>query len=91
MKPQEILLIGKSIGMKTIRWLQKYSIMSRERAEQRMRFIETYRSYVINYNVGQDLIKDYVNKNGGNENNPDLRWKIFERLLSTPQVPSNLK
>ena len=41
---------------------QKYAIMTKERAEQRMRFIDTYRSYVINYNVGQDLVKDYVNR-----------------------------
>jgi hypothetical protein len=82
---------GKMNRDETVKWLQKYSIMSRERAEQRMRFIETYRSYVINYNVGQDLIKYYVNRNGGTDNNPDLRWKIIERLLSTPQVPSNLK
>ena len=82
---------GKMNRDETIKWLQKYSIMSKERAEQRMRFIETYRSYVINYNVGQDLIKDYVIRNGGIDNNPDLRWKIIERLSSTPQVPSNLK
>jgi hypothetical protein len=86
-----IFINGKMNRDETIKWLQKYSIMSKERAEQRMRFIETYRSYVINYNVGQDLIKDYVDKNGGTDNNPDLRWKIIERLLSTPQVPSNLK
>ena len=82
---------GKMNKDETIQWLQKYSMMSMERAKQRMHFIETYRSYVINYNVGQDLVKDYVNKNGGTENNPELRWRIIERLLSTPQVPSNLK
>jgi hypothetical protein len=82
---------GKMNRIETIKWLQKYAIMSKERAEQRMRFIDNYRSYVINYNVGQDLVKDYVNRNGGTDNNPDLRWKIIERLLSTPQVPSNLK
>jgi hypothetical protein len=65
--------------------------MSKERAEQRIRFIDAYRSYVINYNVGQDLVRDYINRNGGTVNNPELRWQIFERLLSTPQVPSNLK
>jgi hypothetical protein len=74
-----------------ITWLEKNELMSKERAEQRMRFIDTYRSYVINYNLGQDLVKDYINRNGGIENNTDLRWKLFERLLSTPQVPSNLK
>ena len=82
---------GKMNKDETIQWLQKYSMMSMERAKQRMHFIETYRSYVINYNVGQDLVKDYVHKNGGTENNPELRWRIIERLLSTPQVPSNLK
>jgi hypothetical protein len=82
---------GKINREEAIRWLQKYAIMTKERAEQRMRFIDTYRSYVINYNVGQDLVKDYVNRKGGTENNPDLRWEIIERLLSTPQVPSNLK
>jgi hypothetical protein len=82
---------GKMNRNETIKWLQKYAIMSKERAEQRMRFIETYRSYVINYNVGLDLVKDYVNRNGGTDNNPVLRWKIIEKLLSTPQIPSNLK
>ena len=82
---------GKMNRDQTIKLLQKYAIMSKERAEQRMRFVDTYRSYVINYNVGQDLVRDYVNKNGGTDNNPELRWQIFERLLSTPQVPSNLK
>ena len=82
---------GKINREEAIQWLQKYAIMTKERAEQRMRFIDTYRSYVINYSVGQDLVKDYVNRKGGTENNPDLRWEIIERLLSTPQVPSNLK
>jgi hypothetical protein len=81
---------GKVTREGTIAWLQKYSIMTRERAEQSLRFIDTYRSYVINYNLGQDLVKDYVNRNGGTENNPDMRWKIMEKLLSTPQVLSNL-
>jgi hypothetical protein len=82
---------GKINREEAIQWLQKYAIMTKQRAEQTMRFIDTYRSYVINYNVGQDLVKDYVNRKGGTENNPDLRWEIIERLLSTPQVPSNLK
>jgi hypothetical protein len=82
---------GKMNRDETIQWLQKFALMTRERAEQRMRFIDNYRSYVINYNVGKDLVKDYVTKNGGTDNNPELRWKIIEKLLSTPQVPSNLK
>jgi len=74
-----------------VKWLRKYELMSKERAQQRMRFIDTYRSYVINYNLGQDLVKDFINRKGGTENNPEERWKLFQNLLSTPQIPSNLK
>ena len=60
-------------------WLVKYGLSSPERAEQQMKFIERYRSYVINYNVGLDLVRDHV-KN----------WETFRELLSTPMLPSNL-
>jgi len=69
----------------------KYQLMSKERAVQSIRFIDTYRSYVINYNLGQDMVKNYINRKRGTENNLELRWKLFQELLSTPQVPSNLK
>ena len=29
-------------------------------------FYEKYRSYVINYNLGMDIVKDYIERNGGN-------------------------
>ena len=76
---------------KTKNWLVKYSLMSPERAEQRIKFIEKYRSYVINYNLGQDIVKNYVEKNGGTKDNPEKRWKIFEYILSTPQTASSLQ
>ena len=43
-------------------YLAKYSLMSPERAAQRVRFIDTYRSYVINYNLGRDLVRAYVER-----------------------------
>ncbi len=73
-----------------VTWLMKYSLMSEERAKQRIKFIEKYRSYVINYNLGQDIIKEYIEKNGGDNNNAK-RWSLFTELLSTPQTPSGLK
>ena len=73
-----------------VSWLMKYSLMSEERAKQRIKFIEKYRSYVINYNLGQDIIKNYIEKNGGANNNAK-RWSLFYELLSTPQTPSGLK
>lgn len=72
------------------RWLARYALMSPERAQQRTRFFDQYRSYVINYNLGQDLIRRYVESRGGTADKPSVRWKEFEELLSTPRVPSAL-
>lgn len=58
-------LDGKITKEQAAEWLHKYGLMSPERAAQRVSFIETYRSYVINYNLGQDMIKNYIEKRGG--------------------------
>lgn len=55
-----------------------------EEAAHGVRFIEKYRSYVINYNLGQDIVEDYIEKHTGEENNPDKCWELFSTLLSTP-------
>jgi hypothetical protein len=74
-----------------IAWLQRYAMMPKDRAEQRTRFFDQYRSYVINYNLGQDLARAYIEKHGGTIDHPDVRWKLFEELLSSPRLPSGLK
>lgn len=60
-------------------WLEKYALMSPRRARQRVDFIDKYRAYVINYNLGQDIVRAAVEQAP-----PSERWAIFERLLSTP-------
>jgi hypothetical protein len=72
------------------RWLAEYALYPRDRAEQRVRFIEQYRSYVINYNLGKDLVRRYVESKGGTPNDPKRRWEVFEKLLSSPMLPSQL-
>jgi len=72
-------------------WLVRYGLMSPERAEQRVRFIEKYRSYVINYNLGQDLVREFIEARGGVSSDPEKRWKEFGELLSSPRLPSGLK
>jgi hypothetical protein len=71
-------------------WLQEYGLMAPARAEQRVRFIEQYRSYVINYNLGKDLVRDWIVSRGGTAENPDRRWREFEELLTHPIPPSAL-
>jgi hypothetical protein len=66
-------------------WLAQYAMMPPVRAEQRTRFFDTYRSYVINYNLGKDLVKQYVESRGGS------RWDAFVGLLASPRLPSGLR
>ena len=73
------------------RWLEQFALMSPERAKQRVRFFDQYRSYVINYNFGKDLVERYVESRGGTANNPGKRWEEFGRLLSSPRLPSGLR
>ncbi len=72
-------------------WLVRYALMSPERAAQRVRFIDQYRSYVINYNLGQDLVRQYIEKRGGTADRPEERWKEFAKLISSPRLPSGLR
>ena len=65
--------------------LEKYALMPRARAEQRVRFFDQYRSYLINYHLGKDMVRSYIEKRGGN------RWAEFGKLLSSPRLPSGLQ
>jgi hypothetical protein len=71
-------------------WLVNYALMSPERAQQRTRFFDQYRSYVINYNFGLDLVRQYIERHGGTEDKPVKRWEEFTKLISSPRLPSGL-
>ena len=73
-----------------IRWLQTYALYSRARAQQRLAFIDQYRSYVINYTVGKDLVARWIESQGGTDANPARRWQLFEQIISSPRLPSSL-
>src|SRR5947209_8877209 len=72
-------------------WLVRYALMAPERAAQRVRFIEQYRGYVINYNLGQDLVREYIEKRGGTADRPQQRWQELAQLISSPRLPSGLR
>ena len=72
-------------------WLERYAMMPRERAAQRVRFFDQYRSYVINYNLGKDMVRRYIEARGGTPDQPAKRWEEFEKLLSSPRLPSGLR
>ena len=84
-------LDGKWTKKETKNWLVKYSLKTPADAEKTINFIEKYRSYVINYNLGKDIVANYIDRVGGVPENPELRWKIFKHILTTPQTASNLQ
>jgi hypothetical protein len=63
-------------------WLTTYALMAPDRARQRVKFIEQYRSYVINYNLGKDLVRHYVESRA--QGDAERRWKVFTDLLASP-------
>ncbi len=83
-------LDGEFTREKAVEYLMSYALMSADRALQRTKFFDQYRTYVINYNLGQDMVKRFIESAGGVPGKPDQRWKIFEALISSPRLPSDL-
>jgi hypothetical protein len=83
-------LNGTMTHKQAVEWLMTYALMAHDRAEQRIRFFEKYRSYVINYNVGQDMVKAYIEQTRGAGGDHEKRWSEFASLISSPRLPSQL-
>ena len=80
-------LNGEITREEAAEWLQTYGMMREDKSLQRTRFIDTYRSYVINYNHGKVMVAEYVERDGADI---DERWARFEAMLSTPMLPKDL-
>jgi hypothetical protein len=69
--------------------MRRYWPVTPEAAAKTLRFIDTYRSYVINYNLGRDLVAAWVERQGGEDE--AARWRAFHALLSAPHLPRDLQ
>jgi len=67
--------------------LMKYHSGTRARAKRTLAFIETYRSYIINYTLGEDLVRDYIGRHADDNNSA---WDAFRQLLMQPTTASDL-
>jgi len=81
-------LDGRITRDAAVRWLRRYQLGSVEEAEKSLDFIETYRAYVINYNLGLDVVRAYFAGEGGAD--PARRWQLFEQLLSEPVAVADI-
>jgi hypothetical protein len=82
-------LDGQVDAAAAVERLMAWGLYSKARAEQRVRFIDQYRSYVINYNLGKDLVAAHVESVAGAADQ-SRRWAAFTGLLSSPRLPSGL-
>lgn len=81
-------LEGRITRDEAVALTQKYQLVSKKRAEQSIAFTDQYRSYVINYGLGLDMVRDYIERAGDSE---AARWAAMERILSEPTLPSDLR
>ena len=80
-------LDGEITREQAIELTRKYQLVGAERASQLLDFNDQYRSYVINYGLGQDMVQHWIEAQG---TAPVWRWKAMERLLSEPILPEDL-
>lgn len=80
-------LAGRMSPEDAKRALQRYQLASPERAAQSLAFIDKYRSYVINYGLGEEMARGAVERAG---QDPAARWARLEAILSEPTIPSDL-
>ncbi|MBT9444969.1 MAG: hypothetical protein IV086_04650 [Hyphomonadaceae bacterium] len=81
-------LAGRIDRAGAIAQLQRYQLSSPERAAKRVDFIDAYRSYVINYGLGQDMVAARLARAGAGQ---DAQWAAMVAILSEPTLPAELE
>lgn len=84
---EAMYLDGEIARDKAAGLIAKYAFTSPEGASKTLAFLEKYRSYVINYGVGEQMITAALEAGGAG---PEERWARMERILSEPTVPADL-
>lgn len=81
-------LDGRISRAQAVELTRKYQLYSPARAEKSVAFIDQYRSYVINYGLGLDMVRAAVERAGPD---PAARWAAMEKMLSEPTLPADLE
>jgi hypothetical protein len=82
-------LDGELDAPAAVEWYMKHAGTTRLLAERRIHFIREYRSYVLNYTLGEDLVRDWVHAQAPPDD-PEARWRVFARLLASPRLAGDL-
>lgn len=79
-------LAGRIDRAGAIAQLERTQLSAPARAAKRVDFIDTYRSYIVNYGLGEEMAAAYLQRQ------PEgARWAALARLLSEPTLPADLE
>jgi hypothetical protein len=81
------LLEGRISEAEAVALAQKYQLVSEARAKQSIAFTKEYRTYVINYGLGEQMVAADIESYPA----PLARWKRFEQIVSQPTLPADLR
>lgn len=79
-------LAGRLDRPAAIAQLARYQLVSPERAAKMLDFIDTYRSYIINYGLGRDMAAAHLARAGEGA----ARWVALQHLIGEPTLPADL-
>lgn len=82
-------LDGQVRRSEMLEWLKARTLVSSDQAELIGQFVSQYRSYMISYTVGRDLVQRHMEKRAGADQ--EKRWRELERLQTPPKPPSDLR
>lgn len=83
----QLHLDGQISDERAIELAERYRLVARDAAERSLDFETEYRSYVINYSSGENLVRGYVDRAG---DDPAARWAAYVHIMSTPTLPADL-
>jgi hypothetical protein len=84
----QMYLDGEIDRARFIELTQRYGLVAQASAEHSLEFIEQYRSYVINYSAGEDVVRAFAERAGDSN---EARWNAYESILTQPTLPSDLQ
>ncbi len=79
-------LEGRISREQAIELTQRYQLVGADRARQSIAFTDQYRSYVINYGLGKDMARRWLERFPAGP----ARWAAMRRILSEPTLPRHL-
>lgn len=82
----QMYLDGEISRPRALELMAHYQATTPDRAEQVVAAIDKYRTYIVNYVLGEEVVCKRLNAVGGNS---PAAWQLMQKLLSEPTLPSD--